>query len=112
MDKNIFSGNTSNVQIQQDTRDSHQILINSSESVDFEKVEEIFSQIRNNISSLGLSNAEQEKIIDTLNEVQKNVDLKTEPGLVRKALSTVRDFLIGVSGSLAASGILHLISTL
>jgi len=110
--KNSFGGNVSNVQIQQDTRNSSQSIVNNSENVDFEKVRELFSQIRNNIDSLGVSNVEQEKIIGILNEVQTNVDLMTEPGLVRQALSTVRDFLIGVSGSLAASGILHLMSTL
>ena len=109
---NAFYGNSSNVQIQQDTSNSRQTIVGNSETLDFDKASEIFSHIRNNIDSLGVSEYEKKAIIDTLDEVQTNVDSKTESGLVRQALSIVKDFLIGVSGSLAASGILHLISSL
>ena len=109
---NIFHGNSSNIQIQQNTANSSQTIVYNSESIDFDKASGIFTLIRNNIDSLGVSESVKNTFIDTLDEVQANVDSKTEPNLVRQALSTVKNFLIGVSGSLAASGVLHLISTL
>ena len=107
MNQNTFHGNSTNIQIQQNTTNSSQTI---AEGIDFEKVSKIFSQIRGNMDSLGNSDAERKKIEDTLNEVQTNVDSKTEPSRVRKALSIIKDILINSSGSLAASGILYLIS--
>jgi hypothetical protein len=109
---NIFRGNSSNIQIQQDAVNSNQAIVNDSENIDFDKVNEIFTQIRNNMDLLGVSDAIKKEITDIINDVQTNVDEKNEPHRVKQALATIKDFLVGVSGSLAASGILHMISIL
>jgi len=106
---NNFYGDATNVQIQQNTNKSKQNLT-VTESIDFSKALEIFNHILSNIDSFNLSDADKQQLNSIVDEAKPLAESKINSDAVKKSLSVIKDFFIGVSGSLSASGILYMLS--
>ena len=105
---NIFYGDTKNVQIQQNTNQSSQ-NISIEQYFDFDKAVEIFEAVANNREKLGISSPEEEMLVKMVNEAMPKAKARTDSGFVEKALSVVRDTLVGVTANLISGGILYMI---
>ena len=101
----IFEGNVNRLQLQQGTNNSSQSMT-IDESIDFEKVSQIFNQILENLESLGLSSLDQEQLKNIVSE-SKSILEKKSNGTIAKSLSVIKDILLRASGSLVAQGILY-----
>lgn len=106
---NNFWGNASNVQIQQNVSGSSQSM-NVDEPVDFDKAWRIFNDILNNLGSFELSNDEEEQLKNIATEAKSISETKTDGSFVKKSIMLIKDIMLRATGSLTASGILHLIS--
>lgn len=106
---NNFYGYTKNVQIQQDTQNSTQSMKVENE-FDYNGAAEIFKQILRNIDSFNLSNEDKTMLKEIVLEAQPFSESKTNDAAISKALSLVKDIMLRATGSLTASGILHLLS--
>lgn len=106
-----FNGNVSDSQIQIDTRNS--VQNNENEVFPYDDV----------LNTLQEISRYREKFIDDLQskgeEFSQKLDVlivQTEKreasSIIRKGLNTLREFAIGVSGSLAASGVLYMLEQL
>lgn len=106
-----FNGNVSDSQIQIDTRNS--VQNNENEIFPYDDV----------LNTLQEISRYREKFIDDLQskgeEFSQKLDVlivQTEKreasSIIRKGLNTLREFAIGVSGSLAASGVLYMLEQL
>jgi len=103
---NNFFGDTSNIQIQQNTSNSSQNM-NIWESVDYEKALELFNHVLANLDSFNLPNEDRVLLEKTATEAKSKVETKTSGVIVRKSLSVIKDIMLRASGSLAAQGILY-----
>jgi len=106
---NVFSGNTKNVQIQQHSTNSTQSM-NIQDGFDFEKALEIFNHVIANIESFSLEDVEKNNLLKVATEAKALSESSTESGIVHKSVATIKDIMLRATGSLTASGILHLIS--
>lgn len=105
---NNFYGNTSGVQIQQHTQNSSQTQINE---VDLEKIESFISTLQQNISNIELDNSSKRNIEKEIEKISKQLgSSKPKASVLRESMSTIRNVLEGVTGSLIASGLLHELS--
>ena len=105
---NNFYGDTSNIQIQQNTSNSLQNM-NLSSELDYEKILEIFEQILSNLTTFNLS-AEDEKLLqNAVNEALPMVQAKTNIPFIKKTVPIIKDILIRTTSSLTASGILYML---
>lgn len=105
---NNFYGSTSGVQIQQHTQHSTQTQINQ---MDLEKVESFLLKLQENLNELKLDNTTRETIEVELSVISKQLQSnKPETSIIRESMSTIRNIIEGVSGSLIASGLLHELS--
>ena len=106
-----FYGTASNVQLQQNTVNSSQNMIISNE-LDYEKILEVFEQILSNISEFNLSSEDAQQLEDTVNEAIPTVNAKKNIPFIKNTLAIIKDILIRTTSSLAASGILYMLSNL
>lgn len=109
-----ISGNITGSQIQQGTIGSKQTM-SVENNFNYDKVLETLNKIQKTLNSSDFledfsENAEQVKAIVV--EAIEMVHKKEEPSKIKKALNTLKDLAIGVSGSIIASGIVALISQL
>ena len=102
---NVFHGDATNVQIQQNSSNSSQ-SINIEEHVDYEKTLEIFNHVLTNLDSFNLSNEDREQLDKVVSEAKSMAEAKTGGDFVSKSLLVVKDIMLRASGSLAAQGIL------
>ena len=104
-----FHGNVTGSQIQVGTVNSTQIS-NNTEVFPYEDVMKVLSEINKYKDRLSADLGENgEKFCETLAEVTDEVQSKGNPSKIKTALGLLRDFVVGVSGSLAASGVLALL---
>ena len=106
---NNFWGNTSNVQIQQNTSGSSQSM-SVDQSIDFDKAVEIFKHVISHCGEFQFPDTEKEHLLDIVTEAMSKAEGKSDSTFIKKALIFLRDMLANTTGSLAASGILHLIT--
>ena len=106
---NNFYGDTKNVQIQQGTQNSIQSMKAENE-FDYNGAAEIFKQILCNIDSFNLLDDDKNKLKEIAIEAQQFSESKTNDSAISKTLSLVKDIMLRATGSLTASGILHLLS--
>lgn len=106
---NNFYGNISNSQIQQNTQNSAQTL---SISETYEKSAELSqwlsTEFNNHIKEINLDTERLNIIEDTLKGLNSELN-KENPSnkFVKEGLSTLRNLLEGVSGSIIASGLIY-----
>ena len=104
-----FYGDAANIQIQQNTSNSIQSM-NVSSELDFDKVLETFEHILSNLSSFNLSTEDEHQLEDAVNEALPMVKAKTNVPFIKKTLPIIKDILLRTTSSLAASGILYMLS--
>lgn len=106
-----FNGNVSDSQIQVDTKNS--VQNNETETFPYDDIlntlQEISKYRENLIDDLQSKGEEFSQKLDVLVEQTKK---RERPSIIQKGLNTLREFVIGVSGSLAASGVLHMLEQL
>jgi len=106
---NNFGDNSTGTQIQQNVAKSSQKM-DLHQEINYEKAEEIIDNIKKYINELGVGEDQQARISKIVSEIEPFIKEKKESQFIKGSLCIIRDFLIEVSGSIAASGILHLIS--
>ena len=106
---NHFHGSATNVQIQQNTNNSSQ-TINVDSEIDYDKAAEIFKTIIANMPSFNLPTGSERELVNIATEVMPMVEARTNTPSVKKALALVKDILLRTTSSLAASGVLYMIS--
>ncbi|MCL2018784.1 MAG: hypothetical protein FWG70_03400 [Oscillospiraceae bacterium] len=106
---NVYGGG--NNQIQQNTINSTQ-SIDSDNHFDYAKAIEVLTQTLNNIDSFNLSCENKESLTKVVNDAISSASNEKNSIFVKESLITIKNFLIGVTGSLAASGILYMLSNL
>ncbi|MCU1806385.1 hypothetical protein NVV31_13440 [Cytobacillus firmus] len=105
---NNFYGNATGVQIQQHTQNSSQTMISG---LDFDKISSFISTLQDNITGIGLPEDSQKVIKSEIDNISTElVSAEPKSNLIKQSLSTIRNVLEGVSGSLIASGLLHELS--
>lgn len=109
-----FSGNVTGSQIQQGTTNSSQTMTVEN-SFDYDKVMDVLNKIQKTTNSADFQEdfadkAEQVKeiVLETIQMVQK----KEEPTKIKKALSILKNIVIGVGENIIANGICGLITQL
>jgi hypothetical protein len=99
-----FTGTISNVQIQQGTTNSNQTQ--TMPTMDFDKVMEFVSKIKNYDSSLEVDYGEKaSNVREILDEIEILLQQRDNPSKIKKLLSTLKELSIGVSGGIIASAI-------
>lgn len=106
---NNFYGEAKNVQIQQGTQNSFQSMKAENE-FDYIGAAEIFKQILCNIDSFNLSNEDITMLKEIAVVAQQQSESKTNEPAIKKAFLLVKDIMLRATGSLTASGILHMLS--
>ena len=106
---NNFYGDAKNIQIQQGTQNSTQSM-SIEEEFDYKSASEIFNQILSNIDSFNLLDDDKNKLKEIAIEAQQFSEAKTNDTAISKTLLLVKDIMLRATGSLTASGILHLLS--
>lgn len=104
---NNFYGNVSNMQLQQGTVNSTQ-MVTSVEAIDFEKVAEFVAKVKKYDSFL------EDEFGDKATEVRKKItELETlakkgeNPSKIKMLLIELKNLSVGVGGSLIATGIVE-----
>ncbi|MFA0815689.1 MAG: hypothetical protein ACC608_07845 [Anaerofustis sp.] len=110
--KKIFkikiSGDSSKIQIQQDTINSQQIQ-KENNNFDYEKVNKLIQEImqyKNQFNNIYIDNAD--KVSQILDMAQEEIINRENPSKIIKYLDIIKNLTIGMTGSLAASGILEI----
>jgi hypothetical protein len=102
---NNFYGNASGIQIQQHTEKSTQTMINE---LDWDKVSNFISTLRQNIDQIGLQEDAQQIVEAEIATLSTQIESgQPKSTVINQSLKTVRNVLEGVTGSLIASGLLH-----
>ncbi len=105
-----FSGDSSNIQIQQNVSESqqHQEI---NKNVDYKSIEEILDEIaRYKPMFAEVYGENSEQATDILDKLISLVKEKEEKSIIQKALGVFKDLTLRVSSSLLATGILGLIA--
>jgi len=104
-DYTIVIGNATGVQIQQNTQNSNQTMINE---INLEEVSTFISTIKHNLNQIGLQGASQKVVETEVAVISTQLESeKPNPSIIKQSLQTVKTVLEGVTGSLIASGLLH-----
>lgn len=110
----IIGDNANGIQIQQNSNSSMQEMTNV-QPFDYDKALEILKDIKEYVefpqfqTTFGQNSENVEAIINATIEAIEN---KENEGIIKKSLHILKDLTIGAGGSLIASGILALLSTL
>lgn len=106
-----FNGNISDSQIQVDTKNSVQNNVNEAFPYNdvLNTLQEISKYRQNLVNDLQSKGEEFSQKLDVLIEQTQK---KEKPSIIKSGLNTLREFVIGVSGSLAASGVLNMLEQL
>lgn len=109
---NVFTGNASNIQIQQGNVDSKQNQT-LREVLEYDKIKQVIEEIKkyeNQLEDVYKENAGRVREIVT--EIAELAEYKKEPQKMKRALLLLKELSIGATGSLIASGICGLLTTL
>jgi len=107
---NNFYGNTSGVQIQQQTQDSTQTQINE---MGLEKVETFISNLQTYLTQTGLKEDTQKAVESEIETISKELRAKKpKTQVVAESMKTIRSLLEGVAGNFIAQALLTQISQL
>lgn len=108
---NIFNGNVSNSQIQQNTKKSNQTM--NVEQFDIDKADKLLKLIKENLKKIDLNESDNKQFKKQLDEIEKGLkSRKPNENKILQAFGIIKNILEGITGSLIASGILHEISQL
>ena len=108
---NVSGGSISNLQIQQGSVNSSQVIA-PSQDFDYNAVSNFLNQISKYpmlTDELGEKSAEFERLIA---EAEEAIENKATPSKIKVVLDTIKDLMVGGTGSLIASGIAAQIPTL
>ena len=108
---NVSGGSISNLQIQQGSVNSSQVIA-PSQNFDYQAVSDFLNQIGKYpmlTDELGEKSAEFEQLVA---EAEDAVESKAAPSKIKAVLNTMKDLMMGITGSLIASGIASQIPTL
>ncbi|RDY70877.1 hypothetical protein DXT76_10860 [Halobacillus trueperi] len=108
---NNFYGNTSGLQIQQHTQQSSQTQVNGFDS---EAVDGFLKTLKENVNHIESLDSKSKKVVQKEVEAIQKQTKSSKPNvpLVKESLTTIRNVLEGISGSLAAQGLLYQLSHL
>lgn len=108
----VVGDNNNGIQIQQKAINSEQHIVNSV-SFDYVKAKQVLEEIKEYFDfpkfdeSFGENSENIKQVVeDAINAIEH----KEDPSLIKKSLNLIKEFAIGVSGSLVASGIVALIT--
>lgn len=106
---NNFYGNVTGIQIQQGTTGSTQEQTVSPE-LDYTAIQNIIEQIRKYDSMIDSEFGDKaSEIRDKVDELSRLVEKKDNPDKIKAIVGDIKNLVMGVSGSLIASGILALL---
>jgi hypothetical protein len=108
----VIGDNASEIQIQQNTKDSNQKITNM-QTFDYEKILNVLKEIKGYFDYPQFAttfNDNSELVKQIVNDTIKAAEKKEEPTLIKKSLYLLKDLAVGASGSLIASGILTLLT--
>ncbi|ANX12198.1 hypothetical protein ABE41_009275 [Fictibacillus arsenicus] len=107
-DYTVVIGNATGVQIQQNTQNSNQTMINE---MDLGKVSTFISTLKENLNQIGLQEDSQQTVETEIATITTQLGA-TQPksSVINQSLQTIRNVLEGITGSLLASGLLHELS--
>lgn len=110
---NNFYAPVNEVQIQQGNETAIQTQTLKQSDIDYEKVLKIVEEIKKNENKLDdVFGENATKVREILAEVTSLAEQKKEPKKIKDSLLLLKDLSIGIAGSLVASGIVGLISSL
>lgn len=110
----VIGDNANGIQIQQNSDGSTQKMTNS-QTFNYDKALEVLKEIKEYIdfpqfqATFGENSDNVKAIIE---ETIEAVESRSDEGIIKKSLRTLRELAIGTSGSLIASGIIALLGTL
>ena len=110
----VIGDNAKGIQIQQNSDGSTQEMTNS-QTFNYDKALEVLKEIKEYIdfpqfqATFGENSDNVKAIIEETIEAVEN---RSDEGIIKKSLRTLRELAIGTSGSLIASGIIALLGTL
>lgn len=111
---NNFYGDAKGIQIQQGNSNSTQIQKKISDTeIDYEKIKQTIYEIKkyeNLFDDIYKENSTQVRMI--VEEVLELTEQKKEPVRIKRALDTLKDLTVGITGSLIATGIVGILSAL
>lgn len=103
---NHFHGNMNNTQLQQNTNNSTQSMVN--ETIDISKVLELVKLLEENINEIELSQVKKSEIDAELKTINSQIlSQKPKHRIIKESFSTIRNILEGATGSILASGLLY-----
>lgn len=101
---NVSGGSISNLQIQQGSVNSSQVIA-PSQNFDYKAVSDFLNQIGKYpmlTDELGEKSAEFEQLVA---EAEDAIENKAAPSKIKAVLNTMKELMVGITGSLIASGI-------
>ena len=110
----VIGDNANGIQIQQNSDGSTQEMTNS-QTFNYDKALEVLKEIKEYIdfpqfqATFGENSDNVKAIIEETIEAVEN---RSDEGIIKESLRTLRELAIGTSGSLIASGIIALLGTL
>ena len=109
--RNVFYGNVSNIQIQQNAINSTQVQ-NINQECDYSEVLSLLRQLQEDIGTLGLDNQAQSEVKKLIDTVESSIGQKEPQSKIRQGLNLLKEFLMRTTTSLAATGAVTLITNL
>lgn len=109
-----FTAPVTGSQIQQNTTNSSQVM-SLENNFDYDKVMDVLNKIQKTTNSSDFQEDFEEKaeqVKEIVSEAILMLQKKEEPSKIKKALATLKDLAVGISGSIIASGIVGLITQL
>ena len=101
-----LTGNDNNLQIQQNTSNSHQSV--TQYSVDLAKVSEMIQLIEKHLNDVEMDSENKEIVVSEISTVKEELK-STEPksSIIKSSFSHIRNLLEGVAGGIVTSGLIH-----
>jgi predicted translin family RNA/ssDNA-binding protein len=110
----VIGDNANGIQIQQNSDNAKQFMTNS-QTFNYEKTLDILNEIREFFDYPQFEKTFQDKsdlIKQLVEETVEAVKKKEDPSLIKKSLKSLKDLTISAGGSLIATGILGLLSSI
>ncbi|SFR71222.1 hypothetical protein [Anaeromicropila populeti] len=109
-----IGGNVSGSLIQQNTINSSQTMTVEN-NFDYDKIMDVLNKIQRTTNSSDFQEDftdKAEQVKEIISETIQMLQKKEEPSKIKKALTTLKNLAVGISGSIIASGIVGLIAQL
>jgi len=105
-----FHGDATGIQVQQYSNNSTQTM---EIGMDLKKVEEYISNLKSHLSEVGLTEESEQLVQSEIDTITSQLESpKPEQPVIKESLLTIRNVLEGVTGSVIASGLLHMVQPL